>query len=83
MIFQYNDDTMEDFYFENGNTHNQLILSNYDGKLIPVLYTYSEKTNVLKLQFTTKNMEIYAKSIPWKELPIVQPLFHWTVDGIK
>lgn len=83
LIFQYNDDTMEDFYFENGNTHNQLILSNYDGKLIPVLYTYSEKTNVLKLQFTTKNMEIYAKSIPWKELPIVQPLFHWTVDGIK
>ena len=82
LIFQYADDRMEDFQLEIQPNKNQFILTNYDGEKIMAHYSYSEKTNILELKFDGLNWMITLKALPWKNLPLLQPLFHWTVDGI-
>lgn len=81
-IFQYEDDTMEDFYLEIDPTKSQFILTNYEGELITLQYKYSQISKILELKFVDSGMTIYSKSLPWRDLPLLQPLFHWTVDEI-
>lgn len=81
-IFQYADDSMEDFSLEIQPSQNQFILTNYEGEKITAHYMFSDKTKILELDFDTLNLTIQSKALPWEELPLLQPLFHWTVDGI-
>lgn len=82
-ILQYEDDTMEDFNLEIFPSKNEFILTNYDGDPIHVLYENSKENATLKLNFSELDLIVYAKALPWKEMPLLQPLFHWTVDEIK
>jgi len=81
-IFQYEDDTTEDFYLELNPSLKKITLTDYDGNKTILLYNYSIKTKILKLQSTDLKTIIYSKPLPWKNLPLLQPLFHWTVDEI-
>lgn len=81
-IFQYEDFTMEDFHLEIKPAQRQMILTNYEGEKIYVHYTYFETSQILKLTFVDMGMTLYSTSIPWRDLPLLQPLFHWTVDEI-
>lgn len=83
LILQYEDDTMEDFYIEIVPSSNEFILTNYDGEQIHVFYDYSKENSTLELNFSELKLVIYTKALPWKEMPLLQPLFHWTVDEIK
>lgn len=82
-IFQYTDDTMEDFHLEINETKNQLTLTNYNGEKINLQYKYSETSKILEIYSPELGIDIYSKSLPWKKLPLLQPLFHWTVDEIR
>lgn len=79
-ILQYNDDSMEDFHLKIDSTLNHFILTNYDEKSIVIDYNYNENSKELSLLSKELGWEIQSTTIPWKELPLMQPLFHWTVD---
>jgi len=81
-IFQYEDDSMEDFRLEIEPTQNEFVLTNYNGDVIMLKYKYSETTKKLELTSKELGWVINSKTLPWRELPLMQPLFHWTVDGI-
>lgn len=80
LIFQYENDTMEDFYMEINPT--QLILTNYKGESFTVNYMYSTSQKTLELAFVETGTSLRFVALPWKDLPLLKPLFHWTVDGI-
>ncbi|MBE8724484.1 hypothetical protein [Flavobacterium hungaricum] len=82
LIFQYTDDTMEDFYLKIDETRNQFTLINYDGTKIKLQYNYSQTSKTLQILLPEMGIVIYTKVLPWKKLPLLQPLFHWTVDEI-
>ncbi|MNL51167.1 hypothetical protein D3C87_1742430 [compost metagenome] len=81
-IFQYTDDTMEDFYLEINETRNQFTLTNYNGEKISLNYQFVENSKTLAIYSPELGINIYSKSLPWKKLPLIQPLFHWTVDEV-
>jgi len=81
-ILQYEDDTMEDFRLDIHQAQNQFILTDYEGETIVLDYSYSETSNVLEIKSVELDWVISAASLPWRDLPLMQPLFHWTVDEI-
>jgi len=81
-IFQYEDDTMEDFYLEVKPSQHQFILTNYEGETITLQYKYSETSKELEIKSVDFGWIIYSKELSWRNLPLMQPLFHWTVDEI-
>lgn len=82
LIFQYQDDTMEDFSLEINSTKKQFILKGYNGETIVLNYKYAPATKILELKSVETGISIYSKSLEWKKLPLLKPLFHWTVDEI-
>jgi hypothetical protein len=78
-IFQYEDDSMEDFSLE--IKQNELILTDYEGEIITLEYKYSEDSKSLEIKSDDFGWTIYAEENPWRALPLMQPLFHWTVDS--
>lgn len=81
-IVQYADDSMEDFSLEVHPLLHQFILTNQNGETHIVDYNYSETSKILELKSVDLGISITSKSIPWRELPLLKPLFHWTVDEI-
>lgn len=81
-IVQYEDDSMEDFYLDINRQKKQFELTNYDGEVKKMYYTYSDSNKTLELKSTELGITMYCKSLPWKDLPLLKPLFHWTVDEI-
>ena len=81
-IFQYDDDTMEDFHLEVNPKQNQFILTNYEGEKIRLQYKYSATSRRLEIKSDDFGWVIYSKELSWRNLPLMQPLFHWTVDEI-
>jgi len=82
-ILQYQDDTTEDYYLETNQTNNSFTLIGYDGKKLKVVYNYSEIGKKLELHFVDLNVQITSKALNWKNLPLLQPQFHWTVDELE
>lgn len=82
LIFQYEDDEMEDFSLEINPSQKQFILTSYDGEIITLEYSYLEDSKSLELRSKELGWTIYFKAVDWRELPLLQPLFHWTVDGV-
>ena len=82
-IFQYQDDSMEDFRFEIDVSKKEFILTNYDGQSTVINYNYSKELKMLELHFQDSGMTMYAKTLPWQSLPLLQPLYHWSVDEIN
>lgn len=77
-IFQYEDDSMEDFYFN--ASPNQMVLTNYEGETFQLDYSYSEISGQLVVTSSDFGWTIRSEVIDWEGLPLLQPLFHWTVD---
>jgi len=81
-IFQYQDDKMEDFRLEVNQAENQFLLTSYEGETIPLEYSYSESSKILKIWSEELGLVVSGEALPWRDLPLMQPLFHWTVDGV-
>lgn len=80
-IFQYEDDSMEDFHLE--IQQNKFILTNYDEEKIELEYNYSDASKTLKIKSKEFGWTIYGEEFNWRELPLMQESFHWTVDGVN
>lgn len=80
-IIQFEDDSMEDFYLKSNPATNQMELTNYDGLRMLLCFQYTSTTEILELEFVDLGITITTKTLPWRDLPLLQPLFHWTVDG--
>lgn len=82
-IFQYEDDNLEDFHLTIDTSNQQFTLIDYDGNTFALDYEYDEASNNLEVRSKDFGWVLYSKVIQWKDLPLLQPLFHWTVDEIK
>jgi len=74
---------MEDFKLEIDPIKNKFILTNHEGGKNIANYKYFETSKKLELSFEEINLILYTKALPWKKMPLLQPLFHWSVDEIK
>jgi len=84
IIFQKEDDTMVDYFFEINEGAKQLEIRDYENNRITVTYNYDEKAGALQLTFANKsNWTIGSKVLNWKALPAVQDGIHYTIDEIK
>lgn len=84
IIFQQEDDTMVDYFFEINEEKKQLEITDYNNNKITVVYNYDEKEGVLQLLFQNKSKwTINAKALNWKVLPALQHDMHYTIDEIK
>lgn len=81
-IFQYEDDSMEDYHLEISQTKQTFTLTNYDSEEIILNYQYNSENKTLQLTSSELGIEIQTKTLDWKSLPLLQPLFHWSVDEI-
>ncbi len=59
------------------------ILVDEDGSKFFFSYKFSVATQVLELTSQELGVVLYSKSMAWRELPALQPLFHWTVDQVR
>ena len=84
IIFQKEDDTMVDYFFEINEGAKQMEITDYENNKITVTYNYDEKAGALQLIFANKsNWIIQSKALNWKALPAVQDGIHYTIDEIK
>lgn len=84
IIFQKEDDTMVDYFFEINKGAKKMEIRDYENNKIPVTYNNDEKTGALQLIFANKsNWIIQSTALNWKALPAVQDAIHYTIDEIK
>ena len=81
-ITQYENDAMQDYKLINDLEMGRLNLEQYNGSNIVFDYRYSEKDSLLRLKglVGTDSIEIVAKQVDLKKLPLMQGEFHWTVQ---
>ena len=73
---------MEDFRLFIDSDQKQFVLTDYDENNYVLDYDYAEKTGILTIHAAEIGWQFEAKALPWKNLPLVSPLFHWTVDSV-
>lgn len=84
IIFQKDNETMVDYFFEMNAVGKQMDIRDYNGNTITVTYDYNEKQGALQLVFGNKaGWTIRSKALNWKALPALQDGMHYTIDEIK
>jgi hypothetical protein len=84
IIFQKEDETMVDYFFEINAGRKQMDIRDYQNNKITVMYTYDEKAGALQLNFENNaKWVIRSVSLNWKALPALQDALHYTIDEIK
>ncbi len=84
IIFQRQDETMTDYFFEMDPVKKRLKLQDYHNNKIIINYTYDEKASTLKLLFNNNDKWIIeSKSLNWRQLPALKDEIHYTIDEVK
>lgn len=84
IIFQQQDDSMADYFFEINPVKKQLKLIDYQKQEVTVTYDYAENTGLLTLKFgNNKHWVIESSALNWKGLPALQGGMHYTIDEVK
>ncbi len=78
LVFQYEDDSMQDYRLEIDTLRRQFKLTDYEELTWLLDYTYFENERILLLE--NKQMQVRGKALDWKALPALERPFHWTVD---
>lgn len=81
IIFEYSNETRNDFYFEENPISKELTLYDFDKNKTVISYDYSAKDSIFRLGLN--NQTIISKALNWRELPIFEENFHYTIDEIK
>lgn len=81
IIFQFRDDSMEDFHFK--IRANEFILSDLEGNTFTLFFTYDEYSGKLIITSELLRLRLSGHQIPWRNLPALKPLFHWSVDEVE
>jgi len=83
LIFQNQQDEMQDYQLTYDTSHHLLILEDYQLQETVLRYNYSPGDSLLSLRYK-KNQQEYqltGRQLNWKELPAVKNEFNWTVDA--
>ena len=85
MIFQDQQDRMQDYKLNFDINTYEYILTDYKLHTIRISMDYAEKDSILTLRFNQggKEQQITGKSLDWRKLPVLRRSFHWTIDGEK
>lgn len=88
LIFQHENDKMEDFKLTLDTLHQQLILTNYQLSESRHAYHLSpvagQPLQELIIDYTLRDTtyQIHSRPLAWRQLPALQRKFHWTVDAV-
>jgi hypothetical protein len=83
MIFQNQQDEMQDYKLSYDIDKYEFILTDYQLHKTVVSFNYRESDSVLLLKYfkDNKQYQLTAKTLDWGKLPAVKKGFHWTTDG--
>jgi len=81
IIFQDQEDALQDYHLEIDSNHHFLILTNYQLKQKKIGYSIS-KDSLITLHYITNGKEytLVAKALQWQQMPALQKQFHWAID---
>ncbi|MBL7732381.1 MAG: hypothetical protein JNM88_14475 [Chitinophagaceae bacterium] len=82
LIFQDQQDKMQDFHFTYNKQTNAFIITDYQLREIPLRVQYDAADSVITLQFMKDSVpvQLTGKGLNWRQLPALRKLFHFTVD---
>jgi hypothetical protein len=83
MIFQDQEDGMQDYKLSYDKAKNIYVLTDYEFKQTVISLNYLSTDSILTIKYSRddKDQEIIGKSVDWRNLPLLKKSFHWTVDG--
>jgi hypothetical protein len=82
LIFQNQQDAMQDYKFDFDAQKNTFSLTDYqlNKKELVVAYQPGDSLLTLEYQQGGKQVRMAGKALDWKKLPALHKSFHWTVD---
>jgi hypothetical protein len=85
IIFQDNNDRMQDFKLDIDQNKSEFILTDYELNQREISYQYKEEYKILLLRYFAENNEfrLELKALDWEELPVLQDDFHWMIEGVE
>ncbi len=82
MIFQDQEDRMQDYKLDYDAAANKYVLTDYKLKKTELTITYRQTDSILTLQYLKagKPVQLTGKALDWRMLPVLQKSFHWIVE---
>jgi hypothetical protein len=82
MIFQDQDDNMQDYKLSYDKNGSALILTDYQLHRTVIPFTYRSSDSILTIHYSGQGKEykLAGKALDWRKLPAVKKRFHWTSD---
>lgn len=82
LIFQDQQDTMQDYKLDYDTDQYKYIITDYQQHKITLDIQYSAADSLLIIRYVKKDtpVQITGKGLDWRRLPLMKKLFHWTVD---
>ncbi|MCD6066669.1 MAG: hypothetical protein K0S33_1495 [Bacteroidetes bacterium] len=82
IIFQKQDDSMQDFNILTDSLHSILYLTDYDLKTYPVPFEYSASDSTLSIHYVhdSKQYILKGKALNWRKLPALKDELHRRAD---
>lgn len=83
IIFQNQQDEMQDYKLTYDTMMHQLLLQDYQLRNTKLNYLYHQQDNILTLQYFKlgKEYQLVGKELAWKRLPVLRKDFHWISDA--
>lgn len=83
MIFQNQQEEMQDYQLTYDTSHHLLQLKDYQLQETILRYNYSPGDSLLSLRYKKNGQEyeLTGRQLNWRELPAIKNEFHWTVDA--
>lgn len=82
LIFQDQDDKMQDYKLDYDSDSYHYVLTDYQQRKRNIDIVYRDADSILTIRYMQHDSAILlsAKALDWRKLPALQKNFHWTVD---
>ncbi len=85
LIFQNQNDQLQDFKLDIDLLNQQFYLTDYQQKQSVLAYHYQAEEEILYVQYFYNDQAYWLKTRPlaWRSLPALQNDFHWMIEGVQ
>jgi hypothetical protein len=82
IIFQKQDDSMQDFSIRVDSAHNLIYVTDYDLKTYAVPFEYRAADSMLTIHYLHNGQQytLKGKGLDWRKLPALKDEMHWRVE---
>lgn len=82
LIFQDQQEEMTDYKLVIDSQKRKMFITDYHGITRKIAYNYINEKKTLTFHFVeqTNSISVEAEMLNWRELPLLQNTFHWSVD---